>query len=103
LLVSTPVLNLYVGIYDSILVVQGVLLIADWLGTHRQSERPLLDSGFAYFLVVLYLLPWITQGLALRALAPLFTVVLFVLAVIPDRLQGNPGKRISADGKESRP
>jgi hypothetical protein len=64
LLTWTPVLNLYVGVYDSILVVQGVLLAIAVISRWGQSTSPLKGSGLAYLLLALYLTPWFSQDVA---------------------------------------
>jgi hypothetical protein len=60
----TLVINLYVGIYDSTLAVLSSLLAADVL--YRQAGRnPLgLPSSFKIILLLLYVVPWITQPIA---------------------------------------
>jgi hypothetical protein len=77
-LLGTPVLNLYVGIYDSILAVLGALLLA---GVLRQ-RAPALPPGLRAWLVALYVVPWFTQPLARSPLGlqPL-TLVLFGLTI----------------------
>lgn len=59
-----PVLNLYVGIYDSIFVVQSVLLAADTLLRERRSETPLTNSGLAYWTLAVAASAWFSQSLA---------------------------------------
>ncbi len=59
-----PVLNLYVGIYDSIFVVQSVLLAAGALLSERESETPLTHSGLAYWALTIAGSAWFSQSLA---------------------------------------
>ena len=58
------VLNLYVGIYDSTLVVLSALLTAEVL--YRQPGRNPLGLPFTFkmILLLLYVVPWITQPIA---------------------------------------
>jgi len=73
------VLNLYVGIYDSTLVVLSAMLTADVL--YRQPGRnPLgLPSTFKMILLLLYLVPWITQPIARLTGFQAYTTVLALL------------------------
>jgi hypothetical protein len=73
----TLVLNLYVGVYDSILVVLAAFLTAAFLfeGTGGVTLR------FRMLLLLLFLIPWITQPIA-RAVGVQFdTLVLLTFAV----------------------
>ncbi len=78
-ILATPVLNLYVGVYDSILAVLGVLVLAGVLIRHR----PALPPRFQLWLVALYVVPWFTQPLAhnLPVHLQLFTLVLLGLTL----------------------
>lgn len=71
----TPVLNIYMGIYDStILVLPGLLLVAEFYRSGlRASSMPF---AFRCFLVLVYLSPWFTQNIAL-----LIGVQIYTLAV----------------------
>lgn len=75
-LIWVPVLNLYFGIYDSVLVVQAALLIAASLIKRGQDAHPLIASGTAYFLASLYVAPWFSQRLALLTGIPAYTALL---------------------------
>jgi hypothetical protein len=76
-LTATLVLNLYVGVYDSILVVLGVLLTADQL--YGKESPPALTPAFRTLLVLLYVVPWFSQPLArITGLQP-YTLILAVL------------------------
>ncbi len=79
-LLATPVLNFYVGIYDSILAVLGVLILAGLQLRHR----PALSPRFQLWLLALYVAPWVTQPLArLPGLhLQVYTFVLYGLTVL---------------------
>jgi hypothetical protein len=77
-----PVLNLYVGIYDSILIVQSALITA-WVVCRRsQTLTPLTNSGLAYVLLAIYVSPWFSQNLAKATGIPLYTLVLIGLGTL---------------------
>jgi hypothetical protein len=67
----TPVLNLYVGVYDSVLVVIGALLTID---ISRRRPLPAL-------LALVFVTPWITQPLARSAGVQIYTLALAALGV----------------------
>jgi hypothetical protein len=64
LLIWLPILNLYVGIYDSVVVIQGFLLIAAAELRTRSVERPLTSSGLAHWALAIAGSAWISQALA---------------------------------------
>ena len=70
---STLVLNLYVGIYDSTLVVLSALLTADVLYRTYHGKLP---ASYKLILVLVYVVPWMTQPLARVTGVQVFTVVL---------------------------
>ena len=85
----TPVLNLYVGIYDSILVVQSALIACSMISTQpvlsnsgstdavvTGTRNPLLESGFPYFLLLVFLAPWFSQNVAAVTGVPIYTLLL---------------------------
>lgn len=72
----TPVLNLYVGIYDSILVVQSALIACSIIATTLRDPHPLTSSGIAYLLAMIHLAPWFSQNLAVLTGVPLYTLLL---------------------------
>lgn len=74
-----PILNLYVGIYDSILVVQSAVLAADFVLRDRRSESPLTHSGLAYWLLGVATTAWFSQGLARVSGVQAFTLALIGL------------------------
>lgn len=69
---ATLVLNVYVGIYDSTLVVLSALLITEIL-YRRRAELPV---SYKLVLLLLYVVPWITQPVARLTGIQLFTIVL---------------------------
>lgn len=72
-IVWTLVLNIYVGIYDTILVVPAVAVATDLVNGRGQHG---LTGGYRYLLAALYLTPWVTQPLArLTGIQP-YTLVL---------------------------
>jgi hypothetical protein len=76
----TPVLNLYMGIYDStILVLAGLLLTAEFYRSGlRASSMP-----FAYrcLFVVVYLSPWFTQSIALITGVQIYTLAVAAFGI----------------------
>ncbi len=57
---ATLVLNLYVGIYDSVLIVPALWLTAEEV--YRRTGE--LASTFQWLLLVVFISPWISQFLA---------------------------------------
>jgi len=76
-LIATPVVNLYVGIYDSVLAALGALLLVDAL----RREGAALTPAVRCWLGALYLTPWITQPVAKLVGVQLFTLVLLGVVV----------------------
>ncbi len=76
-----PILNLYVGIYDSIFVVQGALLAADALLRERRSETPLTSSAFAYWALAIAGSAWFSQSLARVSGVQSYTLAMIGLGV----------------------
>jgi hypothetical protein len=72
------VLNLYVGIYDTILVVPGMMLTADAL-YRQQAPRESPPPPLKWLLVLLYVMPWGTQYLARSVGVQPYTLVLAAL------------------------
>ena len=83
-----PVLNLYVGIYDSIFVVQSVLLAADVLLRERRSESPLTSSGIAYWMLAIAASAWFSQSLARVTGMQVYTLALIGLGTFLLRRTG---------------
>ena len=81
-----PILNLYVGIYDSIFVVQSVLIAADVLLREQRSEHPLTDSGFAYCGLAIAGTAWFSQNVARLCGVQIYTLALIALGLLELRL-----------------
>lgn len=77
-IVWTMVLNLYVGIYDSTLVVLSLLLTTDFVYRHRGEDRR-LPTSYKLILLLLYFVPWVTQPIARLTGIQTYTLVLVVL------------------------
>jgi Glycosyltransferase family 87 len=75
----TPVLNVYVGIYDSIVLVQSALLTADVLYRRRRADAPLCSSGLAYLLVLVAVTAWFSQSLARMIGIQVYTLAIALL------------------------
>ena len=71
-----PVLNLYVGVYDSIFVVQSVLLAVGVLLNERGSEKPLIKSGLAYWALAIAGSAWFSQSLARNSGVQVYTLMM---------------------------
>lgn len=89
----TLVLNIYLGIYDTTLVVLSVLLLTD-VFYRRKADDPLpLSPAYKLMLVLLYLIPWITQPIARLSGIQLYTLVLAFLGIYQviqfNRLRGS--------------
>jgi hypothetical protein len=75
----TLVLNLYLGIYDSSLVVLSVLLTTDVLYSRAGKDQSALSTDYKFILLLVYVVPWITQPIArLTGFQP-FTLALALL------------------------
>jgi hypothetical protein len=71
-----PVFNLYAPVYDTTLVLPGVLMTADVLARRSGGTLP---PGFRVLVALLVLTPWITQALARSAGFQPLTLVLLAL------------------------
>jgi hypothetical protein len=76
----TLVLNLYVGVYDTILSCVAALLTADILSRRQVDRAPPLPAGFQFLLLLLYVAPWVSQPLARTTGVQGYTLVLMVMA-----------------------
>jgi hypothetical protein len=74
----TLVLNLYVGIYDSTLVVLSVLLTTEVMYRRVESDKLWLPATFKAILLLLYVVPWMTQPIARLTGFQIFTLALAV-------------------------
>ena len=76
----TMVLNLHLGIYDTVLVLPGLLLTADVLRSAAHPGQPPFPPAFKRLLILLYITPWFSQLLAMRLGLQLDTLVLAATA-----------------------
>jgi len=74
-----PVLNLYVGVYDSILIVQSALITSIVLLAVVSVPHPLLRSKYGYLFAAIYVATWFSQNLAARTGIPLYTAFMMLL------------------------
>lgn len=72
----TLVLNVYLGIYDTVLIVLSVLITTDVLCRKAMDNQSGLTPTYKYLLLLLYLIPWITQTIAQLTGIQLYTLVL---------------------------
>ena len=77
----TLVLNLYLGIYDTTLAVLSVLLMTDVFYRQRDTDQLPLPPVYKLILLLLYLVPWITQPIARVSGIQLYTLVLAFLGI----------------------
>jgi hypothetical protein len=77
----TLVANLYVGVYDSILIVLSALLTADALAQPRRDKTRSGSQVFHLFLLLLYIAPWLSQHLARGIGLQVYTVILLAFGV----------------------
>lgn len=89
-----PILNVYVGFYDSILVVQSVLLVADLLLRESRHENPLTKSGLAYCALAIACSAWFSQHLARIYGVQLYTLALITLGFLVFRLGNVRSQRV---------
>ena len=76
----TPVLNMYMGIYDStILVLGGLLLTAEFYRRGYRSDS--LPFAYKGLLLLLYLSPWFTQNIALLIGVQIYTIAIAAFGV----------------------
>jgi len=92
----TPVLNIYMGIYDSTILVLAVILLTAEFYRSRTS----LPFAYQCLLLVLYLSPWFTQNIALMARVQIYTLAVAALGLYQFRLNLR-GER-GCDGSRSR-
>jgi hypothetical protein len=92
-LTGTLVLNLYVGVYDSVLAVLAALLTAEVFWRRGAAGGPPLPFSFRALLLLLFLAPWVTLPLARLTRFQAYTAVLFSLTLYPLLLARRPGPR----------
>jgi len=71
----TTVLNFYVGIYDSVILVLSAILSADVLFGGRESPADGLAVEYKYLLLLLYVTPWFTEFVAAAIHIQIMTLV----------------------------
>lgn len=76
-----PVLNLYVGVYDSILIVQSALITSTLLIATVSSSNPLTRTGYGYLFAAIYVATWFSQNLAAKTGIPLYSGLLLLLGI----------------------
>ncbi len=75
----TPVLNIYMGIYDStILVLAALLLTAEF---YKSARTPSLPFAYKCLLLVLYLSPLFTQSIALLTGVQIYTLAVAAFGI----------------------
>jgi len=72
-LAATLVINVYVPVYDSILIVPAGFLVAEWLAKNRGAA---CVGYFRWVLAAVWALPWISQTLAQIAGLQVYTLAL---------------------------
>jgi hypothetical protein len=83
----TPVLNIYMGIYDStILVLAGLILTAEFYRRGYRSDS--LPFAYKCFLLMLYLTPWFTQNIALMTGVQIYTLAVAAFGIYQLRRTG---------------
>jgi len=80
-LTGTPVINFYVGIYDSILVVAGILITIDVVLNHFSTEAHRIPFMLQILLSLLFVVSWINQPLAMITNIQCYTLVLLSLLI----------------------
>jgi hypothetical protein len=96
----TLVANLYVGIYDAVLVVISALLTAHAFFARRGGQQS-LPSEFKIILFLIYLLPWVSQPIAKWSGVQLFTLALTVLGGYQLYLLRSAGAQTAISGEGS--
>jgi hypothetical protein len=77
----TLLLNFYVGVYDSILAILGMLATANFLYSKELDSSGKTGFRFHYLLVGLFVAPWLSQPLARQIGFQPYTLVLAALGV----------------------
>jgi len=80
-LTGTPIINFYVGIYDSILIVAGMLITIDVVLNHLSTESHRIPIMLQILLVLLFVVSWINQPLAVITNIQCYTLVLLSLLI----------------------
>jgi hypothetical protein len=82
----TMALNIYLGIYDTTLVVLSILLTTNVLYREAASDQPAMNPTYKNLLLLLYLVPWITQIVAESTSVQLYTLILAACGLYQLRL-----------------
>jgi hypothetical protein len=91
----TPVLNIYMGIYDStILVLAGLLLTAEFYSSTDSADP--LPFAYRCFLLLLYLSPMFTQNFALLAGVQIYTLAVAAFGVYLLKRRGAAAMAVTA-------
>jgi hypothetical protein len=77
----TLVTHFYVGVYDTVLVVPGLVLTADVCCRRSAKDARTLPPGFTILLVFLYAVPWLSQHLARVMVFQPYTLVLAAVGI----------------------
>lgn len=77
----TLVLNIYLGIYDTTLMILAALLASAFIFRPGNIVKQSLSTVFKYMLVLLYLVPWVTQSIAEITQVQLFTLVILAFGI----------------------
>jgi len=77
----TLVLNIYLGIYDTTLMVLAALLASAFVFRQGNMVKQPLSTVFKYMLVLIYLVPWFTQLIAEVTRVQLFTLVILAFGL----------------------
>lgn len=87
----TPVLNIYMGIYDStILVLAGLLLTAELYSRGHRSDS--LPFAYRCFLLLLYVSPMFTQSIALMAGVQIYALAVAAFGIYQLRYAADPAR-----------
>jgi hypothetical protein len=95
----TLVFNVYVGVYDTVLVVPAVLLTFDSV----REKAGGVPRGLRVFLVLMYVVPWVSQHLALAVGFQPYTLVLAALGAYQLRLAFSAARRDEPAGPDEEP
>ena len=77
-LAGTLVLNVYVGIYDTVLIVPAMFLLAEWQAKHRGVS---CRGYFRWLIAGMWGLPWISQSIAHVAGIQLYTLAIALVGM----------------------
>lgn len=78
-LFMVPLINVYVGVYDSILAVQAAIIVTEL--TLMRTDCKLFATWWPYLLLLLAVVPWFSQSVAKEIGLQLYTLVLLICAI----------------------